>query len=568
MLLRLIILISTLILASCVAGTPSPETDQSLAPKVFDHYSRSLYLFSRARLATHEGDYPTALSLLRDAIELDPGSAMLHSEVAELKLKIGQVPESFEFINKSIKLDPSYRPPYIMAGILKSSAGKDLEAVDYLRKAVKLDPSREDAYLHLSLSLTRLFEYEEAVSTLKALVKINPDSVLGYYYLGRTYSQMKLYREALGHFKKTLELRPEFDQAEIDMAATYEAMGEYSQAIESYRSQLDKDENRGVVLQRLIQLLIQQRRFPEALELLRISVKTGYGGNETLRKIGLVHLELDQFDEAISVFKEMLDKDPVAYQIRLYLGIAFEEKGDLDTAYTEFSKIPNGSAPYLEAIGHIAFILKEQEKPDQAIGIIKEAIKTNEKQVELYLNLATLYESIEKIDLGLAFLLENESRFQAEPRYHFRIGVLLDKIGKRAESIERMKMVLTLNANDAQALNYLGYSYAEMGINLEEALRHLKLAVSIRPNDAFIIDSLGWVNFKLKRYDEAVRLLEDAFSLVNDDSTIAEHLGDAYAARHEFKKALKQYRKAQEIDPDRKELLDKIRRFKGEHGEK
>jgi tetratricopeptide (TPR) repeat protein len=125
-----------------------------------------------------------------------------------------------------------------------------------------------------------------------------------------------------------------------------------------------------------------------------------------------------------------------------------------------------------------------------------------------------------------------------------------------------------LNPRDAQALNYLGYSYAEMGINLEEAHRLLKLAVEIRPNDAFILDSLGWVNYKLKHYDEAVKLLEDSFSLVSDDSTIAEHLGDAYAARHEFKKALKQYRKALEIDPDRKDLADKIRRFKGEHGEK
>jgi tetratricopeptide (TPR) repeat protein len=565
MLLRLIILMSLIVLASCAAGTPHPEI---VAPKFFDRDSRALYLYSRARLATYEGDYPNALNLLRDAIELDPGSAILHSEVAELKLKIGQVPEALEYINKSIKLDPSYRPPYIMAGLLLSSAGKDLEAADYLRKAVKLDSSREDAYLHLSISLTRLFEYEEAVSTLKTLVKINPDSILGYYYLGKTYSQMKLYRDALGHFKKALELRPEFDQAAIDMAATYEAMGDYSQAIESYRSQFDKDENRGVVSQRLIQLLIQQRRFTEALEYLQIAVKSGYGGNETLRKIGLVHLELEQFDEAIAVFKEMLDKDPAAQQIRLYLGIAFEEKGELDSAFAEFSKISYGSAPYLEAIGHIAFILKEKGKPDQAIEILKGAIKTNVRQIELYLNLAALYESLDNVDAGLAFLLENERLFMEEPRYQFRIGALLDKLGRRAESIERMKKVLTLNPKDAQALNYLGYSYAEMGINLEEALKLLKLAVEIRPNDAFILDSLGWVNFKLKRYDEAVRLLEDSFSLVSDDSTIAEHLGDAYAARREFKKALKQYRRALEIDPDRKELAEKIRRFKGEHGEK
>lgn len=566
--LRLIILMSLLVLTSCAGSTPHPENDLSEVQKTTDDHSRALYLYSRARLATHEGDYPAALSLLREAIEHDPGSAMLHSEVAEVKLKIGQVPEALEYINKAIKLDPAYRPPYVLAGILMASTGKDWEAADYLRKAVKLDPSKEDAYLHLSLSLMRLFEYEETVATLKTLVKLNPDSILGHYYLGRAYGQMKLYRDALGFFKKTLELRPEFEQASIDMAATYEAMGDYPQAIESYRALLGQDENRGAVLQRLIQLLIQQRRFPEALEQLQNAVKSGLGGQETVRKIGLVHLELDQYDEAIELFGGMLDKDPTAHHIRLYLGLAYEEKGDLDMAYEEFIKIPHDVPPYQEAIGHIAFILKEKGKTEQAVEILKEAILTNSNQVELYLSLAVLYESLGKADIGLAFLVENEPLFSKDSRYLFRIGVLLDKLDKRAESIEQMKKVLLLNPKDPQALNYLGYSYAEMGINLDEALAYLKLAVEIRPNDAFILDSLGWVYYKLKRYDEAVRQLEDAFSLVNDDSTIAEHLGDAYTAQREFKKAVKHYRKALEIDPDRKELLEKIRKTRGEHGEK
>jgi tetratricopeptide (TPR) repeat protein len=107
-----------------------------------------------------------------------------------------------------------------------------------------------------------------------------------------------------------------------------------------------------------------------------------------------------------------------------------------------------------------------------------------------------------------------------------------------------------------------------MGINLDEALSYLKKAVEIRPNDGFILDSLGWVYFKLKKYDEAARYLEDAVALVADDSTIIEHLGDVYHARHEHKKALATYRKAQAIDPDRKELADKIKRFTAEHGER
>ncbi len=566
--LRLIILLSLLITTSCSTVAPPPEKAPPVTYKSHDVHAHALYLFSRSKIAENEGDYPSALSLLREAISLEPDSAKLYGEAADIKLKIGQIPEALEYINKAIAIDPAYRPPYVLGGILMSSAGKDLEAADYLRKAVKIDPSKEDAYLHLVMSLTRLFEYEEAVTTLKSLIKLNPDSILGYYYLGRTYSQMKLYREALTYFAKVLELRPEFDQAVIDMAATYEALGDYPHAIDSYRSLLDQDEQRSAVLQRMIQLLLQQRRFSEAVGYLKMAAKTGLGGQETVRKIGLVYLELEQFDDAIATFSEMLGKDSSADNIRLYLGIAYEEKGELDKAYTELIKIPHNSAPYLEAVSHIALILKEQGKIDQAISVFKEAIAANPDNLELNLNLSTLYESIDRPQASLDVLLEREAAFQKEPRLHFRIGVLLDKLGKRTESINRMKQVLQLDPNDAQALNYLGYSYAEMGINLEEALKYIKQAIAIRPHDAFILDSLGWTYFKLKRYDEAIKALQDAIALVDDDSTIVEHLGDVYASRRNIKKALKQYQRALELAPERKEVIEKMHRLKGEQGDK
>ncbi len=565
---RLTILLFLLFLTACAGMAPTPENVSPETLKFHDTHSRSLYLYSRARFATNEGDYPAALNLLREAITLEPDSAILHGEVADIKLKIGQLSEALEYINKAIVLDPDYRPPYVLGGMLMSSAGKDWEAADYLRKAVKIDPSREDAYLHLSLSLTRLFEYEETVSTLKTLTKLNPDSILGYYYLGRTYSQMKLYRDALGYFAKVLELRPDFDQAVIDKAATYEALGDYSLAIDTYRSILDRDEHRVAVLQRLIQLLLQQRRFPEALEYLELAAQTGLGGQETYRKIGLVHLELEQFDDAIGIFGDMLEKDPSAANIRLYLGMAYEENGELDNAYSEFTKISHNSPLYLDAVSHIAIILKEQGNADKAIAVLKEAFAANSGSLLLILNLSTLYESIDRPQASLDILLENEQAFLKEPRLHFRIAVLLEKLGKRTESIDRIKRVLQLEPKDPQALNYLGYSYAEMGIHLEEALSYIRQALEVRPRDAFILDSLGWTYFKLKRYDEAVKALEEALSLVDDDSTIVEHLGDVYAARRAVKKALKQYQRALELAPDRKELVEKIHRLKGEQSEK
>ena len=201
-------------------------------------------------------------------------------------------------------------------------------------------------------------------------------------------------------------------------------------------------------------------------------------------------------------------------------------------------------------------------------GVLPAAIAANARKMELYLNLAALYESLDKVDVARDFLLENEHLFPKEPRYHFRVGVLFDKSGKREESIERMKYVLKLDPKEPQALNYLGYSYAEMGIHLDEALKYLKQAVEIRPNDAFILDSLGWAYYKLKRYDEAISTLEEALTLVSDDSTIVEHLGDAYLAKRAYRKALKQYRKALELTPESKGLAEKIQKLKGEHAEK
>ncbi len=556
------------LLSSCATLGEHTLSNPSSSLPAHDAHSRALYLYSRSRLASLEGDYTVALDFLREAIERDPTSAFLSSAMAENKLKTGQVQDALDNIQRAIQQDPTFREPYVMAGVLMASAGKDAEAVGYLRTAIQLDPSREDAYLHLAVSLTRMFEYEEAVATLKALVKQNPESVLGYYYLGRSYSQMKLYRDAVGFFMKSLELRPEFSQAAIDMAASYEALGDYSKAIEIYHNLLDEDDSRSAVQQRLIQLLIQQRRFQEALEYLNQSAESGLNSSETMRKIGLLHLELEQYDEAIAVFTDLLDKDPAAHHVRLYLGVAYEEKGELERARTEFSKIPSDSNVFTDAIGHIAFILSEMGQNDAAVETLKKYIAQNPGQVEPYLNLSTIYEKLGKPDTALKLLLDCEKRFDTETRLHFRIGVLYDTLGKKPESIERMKKVLSINSRDAQALNYLGYTYAEMGINLEEALGFLKLAVEIRPNDGFILDSLGWIYYKLKKYDEAVRWLEKASDLADDDSTIIEHLGDAYHAKRDFKKAMKAYKRAQELDPSRKELDEKIRKLKGDLGER
>jgi tetratricopeptide (TPR) repeat protein len=321
-------------------------------------------------------------------------------------------------------------------------------------------------------------------------------------------------------------------------------------------------------MQHLVQLYIQEKRLEDALRMLKILMSRGVGGLDTHRKAGLVYLELEQFDNAIREFEFILAQEPKASQVRFYLGSAYEEKGDTLAAIDEFSKIPPSAFNYTDALGHIAYLYLDSGDGDKGVELLREAIAADPTRFDLYLHLAGLYEGQQKYREAMQVLTGVENKFQSDPRLHFRIGILHDKLGEKDQLVERMKKTLALTPDDPQALNYLGYSYVEMGVNLDEALQLLQKAVSLRPNDGFILDSLGWAYYKLKRFSDAVAELERATELVDDDPTVKGHLADAYLAVHDYHNALITYKKLLQMEPGRKDIIDKIKRIRAESGEK
>ena len=111
---------------------------------------------------------------------------------------------------------------------------------------------------------------------------------------------------------------------------------------------------------------------------------------------------------------------------------------------------------------------------------------------------------------------------------HFNLGVAYDKINKKEDCIIEMKETIKLNPKHANALNYLGYTYAEKGINLNEAISLIKKALQIKPDDGYYLDSLAWAYFQKGWVDDAIEILEKAVTLVKDDPVMYEHLGDIY----------------------------------------
>ncbi len=118
-----------------------------------------------------------------------------------------------------------------------------------------------------------------------------------------------------------------------------------------------------------------------------------------------------------------------------------------------------------------------------------------------------------------------------------------------------MKQALKLYPDQPHVLNYLGYSWIDQGINLDEGMRMIRRAVEQRPDDGYIVDSLGWAYFRLGNYDEAVKNLERAVELKPDDPTINDHLGDAYAKTGRMLEAEFQWSHARDLKPEPEDLV-------------
>jgi tetratricopeptide (TPR) repeat protein len=135
--------------------------------------------------------------------------------------------------------------------------------------------------------------------------------------------------------------------------------------------------------------------------------------------------------------------------------------------------------------------------------------------------------------------------------------VICNLAKKREASIEAMQKAIALDPKHASALNYLGYIYADLGQNLDEAERLIKEALKYKPDDCYITDSLGWVYYKKGMYEEALLYLNRAVKTCPDDPINLEHLGDAYLKVNDTKNALKFYKKSLEKNGNNKASLEK-----------
>ena len=208
-------------------------------------------------------------------------------------------------------------------------------------------------------------------------------------------------------------------------------------------------------------------------------------------------------------------------------------------------------------------ILKKEGNISGAIAVIKKAIDTKKDQVQLYIYLSSLFEDNKDLSGAESILKEGIINLPASVDLHYSLGVIYEKSNRFAEGIREMETVLSIDPDNAEALNFIGYSYAERDINLDKAEALIVKALKLKPGNGFMIDSLGWVHFKQKKFDMAIKDLKEAIEILPTDAAIIEHLGDVYSKIGEAKEARQMYERALKIDPKNISLQKKLEDLTG-----
>jgi len=267
-----------------------------------------------------------------------------------------------------------------------------------------------------------------------------------------------------------------------------------------------------------------------------------------------------RYKDAVIIFTGLLKGAPDNSSLHYMTGLAYDGLQEINKAIHQFMDIKPDSEHYKKSLIHIAYLYNENEQPEKSLAFLLKKHQELPNDSEIISYLASIYEdqkkykkAIQMLDKGLLLYPENTDML-------FRSGIVQDKWGNKDKCIKIMQQVIDLDPENATALNYLGYTYADLGIELNLAETLIKKAMALNPDDGYITDSLGWVYYKKGDYPQAIVYLERAVELSSHDPVVAEHLGDAYHKADMPQKALEIYKQALEKATDnKKSIINKIK---------
>ncbi|BDA83055.1 hypothetical protein Sa4125_05970 [Aureimonas sp. SA4125] len=485
-----------------------------------------------AKSAQLDGDLKASTSYFSQALDIDPTSEMLQQEAMFAYLAAGRFTEGVELAAKLRDSSDSGKVARIALGIDMMRAGRFEPAI---AEFDIVNPSDLDGLLlsHLSAwadagdkkvddALSRIAELDGA-EWYPIFNNLQAGLIAGF--AGRTDTARGFFANILAD-KANAQTSPDAYLAASEALARLESQaGKKEAALAALATGLDLAANYDP-------LTFLKAKIEKGETLTPAITDVREGAAETLYILGQAINRGEGQQVAMLYFqlaRALAPKDPSL--LTALAGIA-ERNKRLDDAIAYYRQIPEDSALRRSADLQIGLDLWYSEQKDEAKRHLRRAVAERPDDLQSYLALADVLsadkdyaEAAKALDRAVEIAVPAK---QETWNLYYQRGIAHERLKQWDKAEPDFNRALALSPNQPQVLNYLGYSWVDMNRNLEKGLDMIKTAVELRPNDGYIIDSLGWAYYRLARYDDAVEQLERAVLINPVDPTINDHLGDAY----------------------------------------
>jgi tetratricopeptide (TPR) repeat protein len=551
--------LAVLSLACATPGAPEDEPEDlgvEMRPDAPPEYDVLV-----AQQHASEGRGPEALAALERAVAKDPDSAYLQRVLADSLARSSRLDDALVHARRAYELDPTNEDGrHLLTQLLRIK--RDIPAIEALLLDENGAPRDNNAAYALHEVYIEAGRGEDALVMAEWLLRHEDEPLRAHIARANAFQRLGKPELAEQALRDAIKLRPDDLRLYGALARSMRERGNRDGEIALYREILDKQPDDHSTLLALAEAQMADDDLEGAIATLE-RVEQRYPGDERVSlRLGFLYYEARRFPEASARFQRALAANPEEYEIAFFLGVAQRRVGNDDAALAAFRSVPPEHEHYGEAQTQIASIYERRGDYANAKAAVQAALAI-EKTRALELYAATLQAKAGDLDGAVAFV---QTLIDAEPKndeLHYNLGVIYGEAKQHDLAIEAMQKALALNPDNASALNFIGYTWAERGENLDEAEKMIVRAIELRPEDGFIVDSLGWVYYMRARplvqsgkldaaqayIERALAELERADELTGGDPVISEHLGDTYLLLGERRRALDMFEEALQQGP-------------------
>ncbi len=522
--------------------------------------ANAMYQYLVAQNKFLRGDSAAAESHFEMSYNLDP-NAFTGSQL--VRTKIITDPKSDEGLTEARRmsllypLDANLRLLFGQALIFKQDYR---ESELQLRRAIELDPKLEDAYNSLIKCLQISGQTKSAIDVAYRMTKNIPQSSQSWSLLSRLLVGAKRVKEAVDPARKAWELQENNPELALIYALTLDLNNRGKEAVKLYEQLYRFNPGNTDLVQRMVALYKDLGNLSNALSLVDDMIENSSDEVPGLKMQKVIILwEMQRFDDALKVILALERELPDSDRVSFMAGIALAKANRRKEASGRFERIQNESPLKSDSMKQQAVMLKEDGDLNGAVALLRLLSSRKDSDVSVYLLWGELLADENRFTEALAAIDSGLIRFPGDIKLLFGKGAYFERTGDKRSAESVFRELVTRDPNNAAALNFLGYMFAEQGVNLDEAEELIQRALKIQPDNGGYLDSLGWVYFQKKQYHRALETLERAVALEKDEGVIWEHIGDALIALGDKQKALVKYREALRLknDPRDEERIKK-----------